>query len=123
VGWVPCDSCKGGKVDCPSCQGGEVGVKCVGCRDAKKITCHGCSPGAWTAFEIAGRLLHSAGRHLDAAAFYTAALQRVTGVPVNEDPDFPERKRAMERWLASERERIEGEASAADQGKPPPDRR
>lgn len=123
VGWMPCESCKGGKIDCAACQGGEVGVKCVGCRDAKTITCHGCSPGTWTAFEIAGRILHAAGRHLDAAAFYTAALHRVTGVPVNEDPEFPERKRVMDLWLAHERERIEAEAAAADQGKPPPDRR
>jgi hypothetical protein len=58
----------------------------------------------------------------EAAAFYTAALQRVTGVPVDEDPEVPERKRLMDLWLEKERERIEAGAAAADQRKPPPAR-
>ena len=122
-GYAQCDSCKSGKTDCPNCKKGEVSVKCVGCRDSKTVRCHGCGPGSWIAFEVSGRILHVAGRHLDAAAFYTTALELVTGAPVNEDPDFPERKRATERWLAAERGRIEAAAAAADRGKPPPSAR
>jgi hypothetical protein len=121
-GWEPCMNCKGGRSDCPKCKNGEVTVGCSGCRDKKTVVCQGCVPGDWHAFEVCARMLHVAGRYEEAGKFYTAALQRVTGVPVNQDPDFPERKRAIDLWLRQERERLEAGNVAADQGKPPPAR-
>jgi hypothetical protein len=122
AGYQPCESCKAGRVDCGACKGGSIPVKCAGCRDSKIVACHGCIPGTWLAFEACARILHGASRFEEAGAFYTAALQRVTGMLVNEDPEFPERKRAMDLWLKVERDRIESGAAAADQRKPPPSR-
>lgn len=72
-----CADCKKGRVDCPSCDKSKPASACLHCLQQRAIGCDECLSGGWSRLEILGDWLLAHDRPRHAAAFYTAALERV----------------------------------------------